>query len=306
MNAEQERLDKALKREEDWKLWGPYLSERAWGTVREDYSADGSAWEYFPFEQAHLKAFRWNEDGIAGICDRYQNLCFAVSMWNGKDDILKERFYGVTGNQGNHGEDVKDYYFYLDSSPTHSYMKMLYKYPQEKFPYEWLKNENLKRDKTQPEFELLDTGIFDQNKYFDVFIEYAKAISRRYLYKNYRFQSRRRNERRLHLLPHIWFRNDWSWTAEAEKPRIKKSENNSGNFSTVITSKKNFGEYYFYCEETPELLFCENETNCEKLYNGKNLFGIYQRRNLRLCSERRQISRQSATSREQKPPHITN
>ncbi len=136
LEAEKKRLEQAARREIDWKLWGPYISERAWGTVREDYSADGSAWEYFPFEHSHLRAYRWNEDGIAGICDRYQNLCFAVSFWNGEDDILKERFYGVTGNQGNHGEDVKDYYFYLDSTPTHGYMKMLYKYPHKKFPYE--------------------------------------------------------------------------------------------------------------------------------------------------------------------------
>ena len=175
MKAEKKRVEAADKRERDWKLWGCYVSERAWGTVREDYSPDGSAWDYFPFEQSHLKAYRWNEDGIAGICDRSQKICFAVSLWNGKDKILKDRLYGLSGPQGNHAEDVKEYYYYLDSTPTHSYMKYLYKYPQSEFPYEKLKQENKNRDKTQPEYELIDTGVFDEDKYFDVFIEYAKA-----------------------------------------------------------------------------------------------------------------------------------
>ena len=182
LKAEEQRLDLANRREIDWKFWGCYVSERAWGTVREDYSADGAAWDYFPFEQSHSKAYRWNEDGIAGISDRKQHLCFAVSLWNGKDPILKERLYGVAGNQGNHGEDVKEYYFHLDNTPTHSYLKYLYKYPQNEYPYNWLKEENLKRDKNQPEFELMDTGAFADNKYFDVFIEYAKAGRGRYLH----------------------------------------------------------------------------------------------------------------------------
>ncbi|MEO6588499.1 MAG: glucosidase [Pyrinomonadaceae bacterium] len=270
MIAEQQRLEQSLKRKKDWKLWGPYLSERAWGTVREDYSADGSAWEYFPFEQAHLKTYRWNEDGIGGICDRYQNLCFALSLWNENDEILKERFYGVTGNQGNHGEDVKDYYFYLDSSPTHSYLKMLYKYPQQKFPYDLLKNENLKRDKSQPEFELIDTGIFNQNKYFDVFIEYAKADSDDICVK-ITAVNRSDEPAKIHLLPQIWFRNDWSWTAEAAKPMIRKFACDTENLSGIVAFKQDFGEYYLFCEDNPELLFCENETNFKKLYNGKNL-----------------------------------
>lgn len=267
------RLEQAETHEKDWKLWGPYVSDRAWGTVREDYSADGSAWEYFPFEHSHLRAYRWNEDGIAGICDRYQNLCFAVAFWNEKDEILKERYYGVTGNQGNHGEDVKDYYFYLDSTPTHSYLKMLYKYPQEKFPYERLLKENYKRDKTQPEFELLDTEIFNENKYFDIFIEYAKAEANDICIKITAF-NRSDETAKLHLLPQIWFRNTWSWSGDREKPAIKKSADSSKHVSILELSKKDFGDYFLICEKNPEMLFCENETNFQKLYNGENLSGF--------------------------------
>jgi hypothetical protein len=173
--AEELRLNQSEDRTAHWKRWGPYLSERAWGTVREDYSANGTAWEYFPHDHARSRAYRWNEDGIGGICDRHQYICFALAMWNGKDPILKERLFGLTGNQGNHGEDCKEYYFYLDSTPTHSYMKFLYKYPQAEYPYAQLVAENAARGKDQPEFELADTGIFAENKYFDVFVEYAKA-----------------------------------------------------------------------------------------------------------------------------------
>src|SRR5690348_3643037 len=175
MTQEEIRLRESLNRTSHWKRWGPYLSERAWGTVREDYSAHGEVWDYFPHDQARSRAYRWNEDGIAGICDRHQRLCFALALWNGRDPILKERLFGLTGNEGNHGEDVKEYYFYLDSTPTHSYMKYLYKYPQAEYPYTRLLDENRRRGKDQPEFELLDTGIFDDNRYFDVFVEYAKA-----------------------------------------------------------------------------------------------------------------------------------
>src|SRR3954468_12773224 len=177
MTAEQKRLEADHSRKAYWKRWGPYVSDRAWGTVREDYSATGEAWEFFPHDHARSRAYRWNEDGIAGICDRRQKICFAIALWNGNDPILKERFFGLTGNQGNHGEDVKEYYFYLDSTPTHSYMKMLYKYPQRAFPYQQLIDENRRRTKNDPEFELLDTGAFEANRYFDVQIEYAKADS---------------------------------------------------------------------------------------------------------------------------------
>src|SRR6185312_14914232 len=175
MTQEGIRLQESTERKKHWKRWGPYLSERAWGTVREDYSANGTAWEYFPHDHARSRVYRWNEDGLAGICDRHQNICFAIALWNGHDSILKERIFGLTGNEGNHGEDVKEYFFYLDSTPTHSYMKYLYKYRQAAFPYELLVSENRRRDKSQPEYELLDTGVFNDNRYFDVFVEYAKA-----------------------------------------------------------------------------------------------------------------------------------
>src|SRR5271169_6953278 len=175
MTAEDKRLEESRDRKSHWKRWGPYLSERAWGTVREDYSPNGDAWEFLPHDHARSKAYRWNEDGIAGICDRHQHICFALALWNGNDPFLKERLFGLTGNQGNHGEDVKEYYFYLDSTPTHSYMRMLYKYPHAAFPYESLVEESQRRGRGQPEFELLDTGVFSENRYFDLFVEYAKA-----------------------------------------------------------------------------------------------------------------------------------
>src|SRR3954468_14245144 len=171
VTAEERRLQKSVERTEHWKRWGPYLSERAWGTVREDYSKDGAAWDYFPHDHARSRAYRWNEDGLAGICDRHQHICFAVALWNGRDPILKERLFGLCGPEGNHGEDVKEYYFYLDSTPTHSYMKFLYKYPQREFPYGDLVNENHRRGQEAPEYELMDTGVFDDDRYFDVFVE---------------------------------------------------------------------------------------------------------------------------------------
>lgn len=268
-NAEAARLDLANRREVDWKFWGCYVSERAWGTVREDYSADGAAWDYFPFEQAHAKAYRWNEDGIAGICDRKQHICFAVSLWNGKDPILKERLYGVAGNQGNHGEDVKEYYFYLENTPTHSYMKYLYKYPQGEYPYKLLKDENLRRDKTQPEFELIDTGIFEEDKYFDVFIEYAKADAEDICIKITAI-NRASESAPLHVLPTVWFRNKWSWFADKKKPQMKKAENRAENLAAISLSEENLGDYELVCESSPPLLFCENETNFEKIYGGEN------------------------------------
>src|SRR4051812_12580218 len=175
VTAEERRLQKSVERTEHWKRWGPYLSERAWGTVREDYSKDGSAWDYLPHDHARSRAYRWNEDGLAGICDRHQHICFSIALWNGCDPILKERLFGLAGPEGNHGEDVKEYYFYLDSTPTHSYMKYLYKYPQQEFPYSDLVNENRRRGKSAREYELMETGVFDEDRYFDVFVEYAKA-----------------------------------------------------------------------------------------------------------------------------------
>src|SRR5437667_5833295 len=211
MTAEQQRLQQSRERTIYWKRWGPYLSERAWGTVREDYSANGAAWEYFPHDHARSRAYRWNEDGLAGICDRHQFACFSVALWNGRDPILKERLFGLTGNEGNHGEDVKEYYFYLDSTPTHAYMKYLYKYPQAAFPYDQLVSENRRRGKTEPEFELLDTGVFHENRYFDVLVEYAKADVEDMLIK-VTVTNRGPETASLRLLPTVWFRNIWSWT----------------------------------------------------------------------------------------------
>src|SRR5467141_4114376 len=209
MNAEQLRLAENKPHPEPWHFWGPYLAERAWGTVREDYSADGDAWNYFPHDHARSRAYRWNEDGIAGICDRHQYLCFALAMWNGRDPFLKERMFGVSGKEGNHGEDVKEYYFYLDNTPTHSYMKYLYKYPQSAFPYENLKITNERRTRQEPEYELINTGVFDHDRYFDVFVEYAKGDTEDILVK-ITIYNRRPDKAGLCLLPTLWFRNTWS------------------------------------------------------------------------------------------------
>src|ERR1700756_5349780 len=210
MTREEIRLFESQERKKHWKRWGPYLGERAWGTVREDYSTHGTAWEYFPHDHARSRAFRWTEDGLAGICDRHQMICFALALWNERDPILKERLFGLTGNEGNDGEDVKEYYFYLDSTPTHSYMKYLYKYPQSSFPYAKLVEENRRRDKGQPEFELLDTSVFDEDRYFDVFVEYAKADVEDILIK-ITVTNRGPEAANLRVLPTIWFRNTWSW-----------------------------------------------------------------------------------------------
>jgi hypothetical protein len=220
-NQEQRRLEQCRKREKHWKRWGPYLSERAWGTVREDYSAYGTAWDSFSHDQARSRAYRWNEDGLGGICDNHQHLCFAIALWNGKDPILKERLFGLTGSEGNHGEDVKEYYFYLDSTPTHSYMKFLYKYPQRAFPYSQLVEENGKRNRRDPEFELLDTGVFEENRYFDVQVEYAKEdiddIAIRITVTN-----RGSDTSTIDVLPTLWFRNTWSWVREQVPPEGKQ------------------------------------------------------------------------------------
>jgi hypothetical protein len=263
MKAEALRLQESNQRKSHWKKWGPYVSERAWGTVREDYSPDGSAWEYSPHDHARSKAYRWGEDGLAGICDRHQNICFAIALWNGRDPILKERLFGLTGNQGNHGEDVKEYYFYLDSTPTHSYMKYLYKYPQAAFPYERLVEEG-RRPRSSPEFELLDTGIFDENRYFDVFVEYAKD-SPDGICIRIKAVNRGPEKAALDLLPTLWFRNSWAWAAGLERPRLwKESE------QEVRCQQSYLGLRHLYCEAADELLFTDNETNFERLYNAPN------------------------------------
>src|SRR2546430_3312040 len=206
-----------------WRCWGPYLSERAWGTVREDYSVDGCAWDYFPDDAARSRAYRWNEDGLAGISDDKGRMCFALALWNGRDSILKERLFGLTGPQGNHGEDVKEVYFYLDSTPTHSYMRMLYKYPQEAFPYQQLVEENARRSRQDPEFELLDTGVFAGNRYFDVFVEYAKAAPEDILIR-IRAVNRGSESAVLHMLPTLWFRNTWSWNKDGDRPFLWRGD----------------------------------------------------------------------------------
>ena len=265
MTAEDKRLEESRDRNAHWKRWGPYVSERAWGTVREDYSQHGNAWEYLPHDHARSKAYRWNEDGIAGICDRHQHICFALALWNENDPILKERIFGLTGNEGNHGEDVKEYYFYLDSTPTHSYMKYLYKYPQAEFPYAQLVDENRRRGKDQPEFELMDTGVFDEDRYFDVVVEYAKASPEDIAGSHQRHQSWSRTGS-PHLLPTVWFRNTWSWTKEAIKPRLAKGPN--GRPGTVINiDHPTYGRRYLYLENKPSVLFTENETNTRRLYD---------------------------------------
>jgi hypothetical protein len=264
LTVEDHRLEEARLRKKHWKRWGPYLSERQWGTVREDYSANGTAWEYFPFEHSHARTYRWGEDGIGGICDRHQMICFALALWNGKDPILKERLFGLTGNQGNHGEDVKECYFYLDSTPAHSYMRMLYKYPQSEFPYRWLVEENARRGRTNPEFELLDTGVFRENRYFDVFVEYAKADVEDILIKITAF-NRGPEAAPLHLLPTLWYRNTWSWGKDLRRPVTRHAPDTPGSRCTELQHWQ-YGKRWLLAAGTPELLFTENETNYEEIF----------------------------------------
>jgi Glycosyl hydrolase family 63 C-terminal domain len=264
MTNEEIRLTESRERTKHWKRWGPYLSERAWGTVREDYSAHGTAWEYFPHDHARSRAYRWSEDGIAGICDRHQTICFALAMWNERDPILKERLFGLTGNEGNHGEDVKEYYYYLDSTPTHSYTKFLYKYPQPAFPYAKLLAENRKRGKDQSEYELLDTGVFNENRYFDVFVEYAKANVEDILIR-ITVENRGPETARLRLLPTVWFRNTWSWGDNHNRPEIRLER--AGTDPLLRLDHPTFGKRWLACQGSPELLFTENETNTRRLFN---------------------------------------
>ena len=266
--VEDERLEDTRTRKKYWKRWGPYLSERQWGTVREDYSAGGTAWEFFPHEHARSRAYRWGEDGIAGISDRHQLICFGLALWNGRDPILKERLFGLTGNQGNHGEDVKEYYFYLDSTPTHSYMKMLYKYPQAAYPYEQLLEGNAQRSRQDPEYELLDTGVFNEDRYFDVFVEYAKADVEDILIKITAF-NRGPETAAIHLLPSLWFRNTWSWGRDLRRP-VARVATSAPDISCVELKHYQYGKRWLLSEGKPELLFTENETNNALLFGGKN------------------------------------
>jgi hypothetical protein len=265
---EEVRLKESRARHGHWKRWGPYLSERAWGTVREDYSPYGTAWDYLPHDHARSKAYRWGEDGLGGICDRRQLICFSVALWNGHDPFLKERLFGLTGPQGNHGEDVKEYYFYLDSTPTHSYMKFLYKYPQRAFPYAQLVEVNQQRSKLSDEFELLDTGVFEGDRYFDVFVEYAKESVEDMLIR-LTVVNRGPDTATLELLPTVWFRNTWAWGADERKPRLESAES-LPETKAIRLDHWLRGRRWLLCEGEPDLLFTENETNAQRLYGVLN------------------------------------
>jgi hypothetical protein len=269
MTAEAIRLQEARTSKVPWKKWGPYLSERQWGTVREDYSEDGNAWDYFTHDHARSRAYRWGEDGLAGISDDHQLLCFSVALWNGKDPILKERMFGLTNSEGNHGEDVKEYYFYLDSTPTHSYMKYLYKYPQEEYPYVDLIETNKRRTRNDMEYELLDTGIFDEDRYFDVFVEYAKHAAEDLLVQ-ISVINRGPKPATIHLLPSLWFRNTWTWWPGTPKPLLRQLAGGNA-WQAVAASHAQLGERYLYCEGDVPLLFTENETNNERTFGTPNL-----------------------------------
>ena len=273
MTKEEIRLVESGTRKKHWKRWGPYLSERAWGTVREDYSPHGNAWEYLPHDHARSRAYRWNEDGLAGISDRRQMICFALALWNERDPILKERIFGLTGNEGNHGEDVKEYYFYLDSTPSHSYMKYLYKYAHAEFPYAKLVEENRRRDRSQPEFELLDTGVFDDDRYFDVFVEYAKADVEDILIK-VTVTNHGPEAANLRVLPSTWFRNTWSWGNGARRPKLREAwpaPNPVIELNLYPVKQTQSNTRWLHCEGSPELLFTENETNARRLFGIENL-----------------------------------
>jgi hypothetical protein len=261
------RLQEARTSNVPWRKWGPYLSERQWGTVREDYSDNGNAWDYFPHDHARSRAYRWGEDGLAGFSDDKQQLCFAVALWNGADPILKERLFGLTNGEGNHGEDVKEYYFYLDGTPSHSYMKYLYKYPQAAYPYSRLVETNRNRSRDDPEYELMDTGVFDQNRYFDVFVEYAKETTEEILIR-ITVCNRGPEPASLEVLPTLWFRNIWSWFEGVARPALTADRGPAG--SVVRASHGLVGERYLYADGEVPLLFTENESNSERLWGTKS------------------------------------
>jgi hypothetical protein len=269
MSIEKQRLAENYAGKQKWLFFGPYVSERQWGTVREDYSPGGTAWEYFPHDHARSRAYRWGEDGIAGISDDKQRLCLALALWNGKDPILKERLFGLTNSEGNHGEDVKELYYYLDATPTHSYLKMLYKYPQREFPCAQLLEENRRRGQDAPEFELLDTGIFDDDRYFDVFIEYAKAAPEDLLMR-VTVHNRGPDTAEIHLLPQLWFRNTWSWKLDSVRPDISRT-----NRGVVTARHAEIGAYSLHSDGKPEILFCDNDTNVRRLYGMKDAAGYF-------------------------------
>ncbi|HLW53959.1 MAG TPA: glucosidase [Candidatus Angelobacter sp.] len=267
MTAEEKRLAESAAHTKHWKRWGPYVSERAWGTVREDYSPQGDAWDFFPHDHARSRAYRWNEDGIAGICDRHQLICLAPAFWNERDPFLKERLFGLSGSEGNHGEDVKEFYFYLDNTPTHSYMKYLYKYPQAEFPYARLREESRRRSREQPEFELMETGVFDDDRYFDILIEYAKADVEDIL-ASITISNRGPEPAGIRVLPTIWFRNTWAGRNEIKRPVLRRSR--TSHTPTIEVAGTPLGKRWLHCEGAPELLFTENETNSQRLFGEEN------------------------------------
>jgi mannosylglycerate hydrolase MGH1-like protein len=266
--TEDRRLEETKTRKKYWKRWGPYLSERQWGTVREDYSPGGTAWEYFPHDHARSRAYRWGEDGIGGISDRHQLICFGLALWNGRDPILKERLFGLNGHEGNHGEDVKEYYFYLDNTPAHTYMRMLYKYPQSAYPYTQLVEENRRRGKADPEYELVDTGVFAEGRYFDVFVEYAKADVEDILIK-ITAVNRGPESAALQILPTVWFRNTWSWGKDLRRPMVRSGTTLPDGMCAELQHWQ-YGKRWLLCAGRPDLLFTENETNMQRLYSRQN------------------------------------
>jgi hypothetical protein len=267
LSAEKQRLAEDREGKASWRRWGPYVSDRQWGTVREDYSSDGNAWSYLPHDHARSRAYRWGEDGIAGICDEHQRLCVALALWNGQDPILKERFFGLTNEEGNHGEDVKELYWHLDAAPSHAYLKMLYKYPQHAFPYAKLVEENRGRGRHEPEFELIDTDLFEDDRYFDVVVEYAKASVDDILMQ-ITVHNRGPEDAVLHVVPQLWFRNTWSWKPGSPKPHLSL-----GDRGEVIARHATLGEYRFYVEDRPRLLFCDNESNGQRLFGSNGAPG---------------------------------
>jgi hypothetical protein len=269
VKAEQRRLREVGEGKVPWRKWGPYLSERQWGTVREDYSENGDAWGYLSHDHARSRAYHWGEDGLAGFSDDQQRLCFALALWNERDPILKERLFGLTNGQGNHGEDVKEYYFYLDSTPTHSYMKWLYKYPQREYPYQELIDVNRSRSREEFEYELLDTGLFDDNAYFDVTVEYAKLAPDDILI-NISATNCGVNPAPLHLLPTLWFRNTWSWWPEQGRPSLRRVQGANGS-SVIAANHRELGEHWLYVDGALPCLFTENETNTERLQGQRNV-----------------------------------
>ena len=266
--AEKRRMAEDRAGNQNWRRWGPYVSERQWGTVREDYSSGGNAWEYFPHDHARSRAYRWGEDGIAGFSDDWQHVCFSLALWNGRDPILKERLFGLTNSEGNHGEDVKELYYYLDATPSHSYLKMLYKYPQGPFPYQRLIDESRQRGPDRPEFELLDTGLFDSDRYFDIFVEYAKASPDDILIL-VTVQNRGPEAAELHLLPQLCFRNTWSWRPNGHTHQL------SADHGGIKIEHSVLGVYRLGCDGTPTLLFCENDTNPRRHYGQPAASGFF-------------------------------